>query len=476
MKKLKEYYILIIIIMQPFLDVIAYFTMGTFFSIVPFIIRSMILLISTIYVLFKKRNKYYIIYLSILFIYTIFHLGNTYFTTNVNLIDNIEEFIRVFYLPILTVNGFYIVGNDEKKIEQIRKGIIINIIIIFIIIIAGVITNTTVNTYAEGYGLRGWFYNSNSQSIILCFCVPFALYYLFKKNNVLCKIISSAIAFFLLYSNGTTGCYLMIIPTFGLLMLDSLFYTKDLKKKLIELFILLIPVCSAVIFYKYSPDYKITQLSKASYSETEKNTQNYKDESEKGEGTDGKCNIGEKNEEINNGVIPVETFETKLITYYFNYNFIKDFGYDKILNNIGSKLDVGHLINNRFRKKTVSSVIYNNSPIQTKLLGIDFAQVKSYDSDMESDYSAIFYYFGIIGIIVYLIPFIYIAFIILKKIYKNKKIIFQTEFILLISMFIMLNLFAELSGSLLKRPNASIYLCLLMVYINGKYERKNNEE
>ena len=66
---------------------------------------------------------------------------------------------------------------------------------------------------------------------------------------------------------------------------------------------------------------------------------------------------------------------------------------------------------------------------------------------------------------------LFTLYILLKELFHNYKKIFDSEYILLTSMFIMLNLFAELSGSLLKRPNASIYLGLIILIIIFKYSK-----
>ena len=80
-----------------------------------------------------------------------------------------------------------------------------------------------------------------------------------------------------------------------------------------------------------------------------------------------------------------------LVDHYFNKKFIEDYGYETIINKIGKDMSIEKLVNNRFRKKVVASIIFDNSELTTKLLGFEFSQIKQYDVDLESDYSAIMY-------------------------------------------------------------------------------------
>lgn len=466
----KEYFLLYVIITQPFLDIFAYFTLNTSLAVIPFMLRAVLLLITTLYTIKKYPNKKYLLFLLLLVLFSIFHLGNTYFTTRYSLTEDIKELVRIFYMPLMAINCYLYIKNNPSKIELLKKGIIYNMFIIFSVIILGLITNTSVPTYAEGIGLRGWFYNSNSQSLILCFIVPFSLYYCNKTKNILIKILLVFISFFLLFSNGTTGCYLMIFPTFILALYDSLI-SKDKKLlKVFNIFLLLIPLCASILFYKLSPEYKIDNLQNESLKETEENNSidNIENETHENNKDNDKNSVEESEKELSK--------QQKMINYYFHEDLIKKYGYESIEEEIKDNFDTEHLVNNRFRKKITARVIYNNASLFTKLFGIEFTEIKMYESDLESDYSSILYYTGIVGTIIYIGLILYTLFVLFYQIIKNPKIIFNSEYLLLSGLFIMLNIGAEFSGSLLRRPNASIYLGLLIAFILAKYGKEKNEK
>lgn len=464
MKWIKEHLIILLIIIQPLLDVMAYFALNTKFAIVPFAIRGLTLVILFCLAFLKKNGRSFIKYAFLILVFGFCHFANSLFTTNINIIEDVKEFVRVFYMPLLVVSSCILIKNRENAVSQIKVGIIINMIQIFLIIILGVITGNIVYTYAEGVGLRGWFYNSNSQSLILCFIVPFSLYYIFKKGNRYLTLFFAIICFFLLFSNGTTGCYLLLIPTYGIIMYDVIFSQKNKSKKIITIIFCLIPIFCTILLYKYSPDYKISHISDSSLKDTKKENNVIKNNIEK------ESNSSAKPSTLPTPIIK-KSYEQLLVDHYFNKKFIEDYGYETIINKIGKDMSIEKLVNNRFRKKVVASIIFDNSELTTKLLGFEFSQIKQYDVDLESDYSAIMYYYGYLGIAVYLILILFTLYILLKELFHNYKKIFDSEYILLTSMFIMLNLFAELSGSLLKRPNASIYLGLIILIIIFKYSK-----
>ncbi len=487
---LKNNILFLLIVIQPLLDVLAYFTLNTQFSIIAFAFRATLLVVTTVYTLWTNRqNKKYLGLLFIIIGLGVAHFTTSYFTTNLNLYLDMEEFVRVIYFPLLTVNGYLYAKKVENSIDQIKKGIIANTLIIFSIILLGVVTNHIEYTYAEKIGITGWFYNKNSQSIILCFMVPFSLYYVFKKNNFFVKSIMIFIAFFLLYSNGTTGCYLMLFPTFLILIYDTI-VSKDSKlDKVFNLILLLIPLTMAVVLYPYSPENAITTLANKS-KEVVKNsieenptpnpepstpepstpTKPGKEE----EKTPVETNPEEEeNVDDYEGILPIHGATIK---HYFDINFIKDYGYKTIDEAIGDNFDANHLVDARYKKKLTAQIIFANSNLATKLFGFEFTKVYNYGTDLETDYSSIFYYYGYIGFIFYVGFMLYFLYVLLRQFFRRPRIIFDSEYLLLGGLFLALNCATEFSGCLLRRPNASIYFVLMLIIILLKYQEVTNEK
>ena len=104
----------------------------------------------------------------------------------------------------------------------------------------------------------------------------------------------------------------------------------------------------------------------------------------------------------------------------------------------------------------------------TKLSGFEFSKVDwpGLSMDLENDWHAIFYYYGVVGFAAYVLYMLYFLVLVMKKLYRN----FQGNltlyhFALILCFFILLGL-AHFSGALLKRPNSSIYLAVLLALIH----------
>ena len=514
----KKYFLFIILTIQPLLDVFAYFSMGTSLDIIPFAIRSLILLIFTMYILKKEfHNKKYWIFLIAIFSLFLLHVASSYINGYINFYKDLNAFIRYSYMPIFAVNFYYCIKDNPLRIEQLKKGIVANVIMIFCIILINICCGNIVHTYAEGVGLRGWFYNSNSQSLILGVCVPYSIYYICfeKKYNIIIRTISYIIGFFLLYSNGTTTTYIMLIFTF---LLTSYFYLVDKNvkfNKLINVFLTSFFLILSLIFYNYSPNKKINDIEKKSYGMTSEsfesfknnddvdfnNMTSHKDETKenndifnkndtinnnessnknnmiKNNESSNKNNMIKNNESSNEIALSIETRKKhSIIDYYFDKSFIKDYGYDKILNVIGEDFDYQHFVDNRYRKRLVAEVIFRDSNIFTKMFGFEFTQIKQYDTDLENDISSIYYYYGYIGFVLFISFIFYVLFTGIKCFILNPKIILESQFVILYALFCILILVSEFSGSMLNRPNASIYMSVFAALILSMYAKKGKSK
>jgi hypothetical protein len=183
------------------------------------------------------------------------------------------------------------------------------------------------------------------------------------------------------------------------------------------------------------------------------------------------------NESSNEIALSIETRKKhSIIDYYFDKSFIKDYGYDKILNVIGEDFDYQHFVDNRYRKRLVAEVIFRDSNIFTKMFGFEFTQIKQYDTDLENDISSIYYYYGYIGFVLFISFIFYVLFTGIKCFILNPKIILESQFVILYALFCILILVSEFSGSMLNRPNASIYMSVFAALILSMYAKKGKSK
>ena len=83
--------------------------------------------------------------------------------------------------------------------------------------------------------------------------------------------------------------------------------------------------------------------------------------------------------------------------------------------------------------------------------------------DPENDFPAVFFYYGIVGIALYVVFLGYFAVILIKDIFKNLKRLPVDKVLLGLSLVLSMGC-AELSANVLRRPNASIFISLMLAY------------
>ena len=61
------------------------------------------------------------------------------------------------------------------------------------------------------------------------------------------------------------------------------------------------------------------------------------------------------------------------------------------------KITASNLSDNRLVKRTFAKIVFNNSDMLTKLVGLNQGEIEKHEMDLENDITAIFYYYGYIG-------------------------------------------------------------------------------
>ena len=101
---IKKYWLFFIIITQPVLDIIAYFTFNEKITIISFAVRSFYLLFIIIYTFLKSKDrKKYILYMLPFVIFSMLHVLNSYRLNGLEIFDDIRYLISVMQFPIITI-------------------------------------------------------------------------------------------------------------------------------------------------------------------------------------------------------------------------------------------------------------------------------------------------------------------------------------------------------------------------------------
>ena len=165
--------------------------------------------------------------------------------------------------------------------------------------------------------------------------------------------------------------------------------------------------------------------------------------------------------------------DPEIHTLYFDYywkclwNLCPDlfarFDADEIMLKYGFTTDASQLLNTRLMKRTFVSLMWDHSDSLTRLFGIDVSAAWNYGKvDLENDWPAIFYYYGYVGFAAYCGFILFFLVRILRRLRRDfRSAVTADNFILLVT-FVLLIGIAQFSGAVLRRPNVSFYLSLIL--------------
>lgn len=465
----KECWLMLFISVQPLIDILSYFQTKYMVSSFTWIIRILCLVLICFYSFCKSKDKKKLIWYCLPFVLFYFiHILNLYRIGHLSLFQDTRYFVTVFQMPILTIMLIDLYKYNLININQIKNGIIISFLIIFISLVLSYATKSYEYTYVSingnHYGVSGWFSSANTNAMILAILCPLYLYVITEKKSIILNILSFSMVFISLYFNGTKSCYL---PLIAIGVVFSYIFLTNIKKEKINKFNLLVSVlflCLSILLYEDSATYRRVNDKKDNIVKTE--NQIKEDVSTTTDTSENKD--VDKNSTYT--IICEELFCTNsdFLILKNSYLYRKlmlihspKAVYEEMKGMIMSEI----LSDNRLVKKTNARIYFNKSDLLTKSLGIGYSVVEKDSLNLENDLSAIFYYYGYVGLVLYLSIIIYPIILIVLKRKIDFKIIFNRHLIIFLFV-ICLSLFGgEYSGAFLRKPNASIYLTLTLILL-----------
>lgn len=425
----KTRWLQIFLLLQPVLDLITsfqsiYFDFGISLSV---LIRGLAVIVAGIYLLLQQKSKRLRQYMMMLGLYTIIYFIHIYLVKgSPYLIQEIYGYIRFYYFPILII-FFYHMLKNEKDIKSILKPVIVySCLFYFFIAFIAFITGTSIPSYMgdDKIGFNGWFYSANERGNTYALLLPL-LIPLYIKNNKYIFIILLGI--FSLLVLGTKVGYLSVIIMLGATLLY--FMIDNIKKNRLHLFIFFTILLFTLGITPFLPVYKNIQIQNSKINDI----------------LEEKQNIDQENLENK-----IEVNDAYLIE-------------DKNNNLIFSGREV-------YLQQNVE--YFSNQSISSKLFGVGFEnkyldQLKIANK-VEIDLFDTFFAFGIIGFILYWIPFLFFLFSILGKLMRKYQNIFQLNTLFLLISTMLAIIISILSGHVFVAPSVSIFvICIInMLYFH----------
>ncbi len=462
--RIKQNWLFILIAAQPLLDVLAYWTNNTQSSWAGYV-RLAIMITLPICMLFTlEKKKHFLISMLIIGVFCALHVFNCLRVGYIDSFRDISYMARVAQMPVLAICFVYAV-KDERMKAQAVKAMGVAAALVVLALAAAIVTGTENVTYGVGLGVSGWVIDNNrcANSIILVTLSCFAMYYAVKSENKFFNIIIPVIICAVFISNGTKACYFGI---FGLFIgfVAFLLFNHGINKvkldKLILAVLIVLSVFSAVV-YPYTPRAKVEALQ-ASASALKDEDALVRELREKGYD----INSMTTEEKLADPVVreAFETYYTKLMWHVIPEMFDR-FGIERIMLKYEMTTSAAELIDVRLMKRNYASMIWEETDALTKLFGYEVSEIKDPAYDPENDWPALFFYYGYVGFGLYIAFILLFVWKLIKRVVKDfKGSLNLLNFTLLICFALQMGL-AELSGALLRRPNVSIYLSVLLALI-----------
>ena len=455
-----EHWLICLIVAQPLLDALAFWDRNAVATTAGYA-RVMILLLLPLYLLLRlQEKKRFLACMVVMGLYCMLHILNGFRVGYISLYFDVAYLVRVIQMPVLAVCFVFLIRDEQTK-KQALTGIVLAGILVGTGVILAWLTGTGNVTYGKGLGYSGWVIdaNRNAHSIILVILSVFCTSLAVRWGKKWLMILGPLGVALVLITNGTKGCYYSIFAIFGALTVFLLMEKPVLGKRFNRtgiLILTLLMLISAAI-YPYTPRARVTAMESTVYGR-------------QGEIEASAAALGYDVTQMT----PEERFENEEVRgvfayYYYRYfigvlpDIFDRFGMDRVLQHYNMTTDVGKLINTRVLKLAYSDMIWEDSDALTKLVGFEVSEI-GFDGihDLENDWPAIFYYYGVLGCTLYGLFVAWFCYLIVRRLRRDFRGSFTMEnYMLLLCLALQLGL-AQFSGALLRRPNVSIYLSLVL--------------
>lgn len=418
MKKLVYF----IFLLLPFIDLSsAIITRFTNLSIsIGAILKGLLLIFLVIYTLFFTKSKYKkvsIIYIILAIIFSLAYLLTKPIFWNFGVIFNeINYLVKFLFFPISFFAFLCIfddIGFDKKSVEKLM---LYTIITYSALLILPILTGTSFNTYENGlYGMVGWFYAANEISTILVLLFPFSYLLISNKRKYLFFGILP-ILLVISYVGTKVTLFGLIISGFIVLVISFLHNKKFLKNPFISCLLIFI-VILVINFGSYTIKNFFTVLDTPSQTE-------------------------EIYECVGCEELPGDSLLTKIKKY-------------------GLRL----LSQRNYFLQNTNEIYAENFNNETFLLGLGFNDNEEINNSnvtklIEMDILDIFYHLGVIAVILFLIPFLFLLYLLIKDKFKLTK-----ERVFYILMILMSLGISTIAGHVYMAPAVSIYVVIYCMFL-----------
>ena len=462
--------LLIFLAIQPILDCYLLYTdeVINFFHFSPTTIIRM-LIIAFLFVLiffnkdYKENRKYIYIYGGIILLYSILHhfissgIDNSgYKIFNYSIITELFYIVRML-LPIAVI---YITYNlKPTKDEFIKLFLVVSAISSLIIIVLNVF-NISLASYGGGtikgnifdwffndsysprdLASKGWFNSANQISGLMFILLPICVYSLFEKITKprITVVILLVISMVMLGTRVASYGWLLILIMMIILYLFFAFIIKNIKFEWKKLVTVILIMAFGIVLMLNAP---IVSINIDHHESSEEELQKMRDENVSTLKMLGYIGM---NEIYYEEIYPYEDHEE-----FWEY----------VVDDVSPTQRVGNRNSQQLITNDVAKT-YENFP--RSLFGLGYSRFINAKLYLEKDFVVHFYTIGIVGIILLLLPYVFIGIYGLFKSIKNKK--FNLFIVTVLATLILPLGVSYFSGHIVDELIISLYLGFVGGYI-----------
>ncbi len=439
------HFLLLFIVFQPILDLLTSFSIYVLHmsATVGIVVRFAFMLLALGYLLLHHKQqgaKKYILYLCLFGIVLAIGLVNNLMVKSPVSFGEEVKFILKSVYPIVLLFGYIIalkeLKNNDYAFHKIITYFLYATLILSISIIAAMATGTDFPSYPNSkIGSRGWFFAGNDLSSIFAIMFPIVVLYSVHKTTSFSKAyywIPTVVAMYASIMIGTKVGYGAIVITLGIalffLFIEYMIHRKKEGKGftyLVNTVVAAVVLGGLLVLTPQTPIAKNMTIHLQIY-EYKKSVQEEKDRKE------GKVVTEEEHEQGE-----LTDSEMKSLIYSDRDKFLK-----------------------------VYKQYYKEAPLSQKLFGMGYAG--NYTTKMklvEMDFHDLFFAFGIVGFLMYLLPLLYFGIKIFIRLITNFKKLFSVKHMLLASTLVLSLGIGFMSGHVLTAPAVSIFFVVILAYL-----------
>ena len=440
--------ITVLIVLQPLLDIISFWTdrlsMGNTLTLA---LRFLVLAGFGLFgFLLSNRKRVYLAFFAVCLLLL---AGHVYACTQRGYrspFSDLTNFARVAQMPLFALCFITCLKQNRRCYRAIEKGLVANFWIITAALIISWATGTAGMTYEEnGYGLVGWFSLGNSQCAIFGILVPAVLMFAYRERSFPLFLLSVIAGFGQLYMLGTRLAFLSIfVCAAGLIIVWLL--TKNISKKYVAVLLAACAICAATV--KVSPMYL---------------NQHVYEQAMAGKQADAENMIND-----NKDLTPEERLRgLRFVYHFYNPRMCMRFGTERLMESYHNTDTVAEITATRHQKIVFCKLLMQEHPSASKFFGMELSRMRFHDYifDVENDFHGIYFLFGLVGLVLMVLFLGYFIILIIKALITDFWKYFTLEAGAYGIAFSLTLLNAYETSGMLRRPNASFYLSVLLAVI-----------